>query len=191
MKAKGLCNVAVVLVLGIYGLGVARGQAQTQAPKPSGDVWTGIPTPPPGGPYPKVVVLKDLPPPKPGAPRTKPRSIDHRPIVPEQVKEEARRRAMELRAKTPPEELPKPPLPQQPNAPAAVQAPSSTSSAMVSPNTPTQSTAFIPPTTASEDATCNSNIIPSDMAISASRSFVVQVTNSCTDAAYCDRDSLK
>src|SRR5438477_13199608 len=32
------------------------------------------------------------------------------------LKEEARRRAMELRAKTPPEDLPKNPLPLQPNA---------------------------------------------------------------------------
>jgi hypothetical protein len=69
----------------------------------------------PGGPYSKVVVLKDLPPPKESGPRTKPRFIPNRFFVSEQAREEAERPGKELRAKTPPEELAKPLLPQQSN----------------------------------------------------------------------------
>ena len=73
----------------------------------------------------------------------------------------------------------KKPAPLTTERPPAAQTPSSSSSATVSRDTPTQSSTFIPPTTASEDATCNSNLTPSDMAIAASPRFVVQVTNSC------------
>src|SRR6266567_4667294 len=105
MKANGLWDVAVVLFFGISGLDVAQGQAQTQAPKPSGDVWTGVPTPPPGGPYPKVVIVKDLPPPSKAVAGQKPQAVPigrgMDPVRYAALKEEARRRAMELRAKTP------------------------------------------------------------------------------------------
>lgn len=107
MKAKPLWSIAAVLFLSIYQPATAQGQ--TEAPKPSGDVWTGVPVSPPGGPYPIVVVVKDLPPPK-ASPDTKPVFVRHFGVKRDPVlEEEALRRANELRAKTPPEELPKPP----------------------------------------------------------------------------------
>jgi hypothetical protein len=45
MKAKVVCIIAVALFLAIYQ--PATTQGQTQLPKPSGDVWVGIPTPRP------------------------------------------------------------------------------------------------------------------------------------------------
>ena|SRR5437773_406737 len=122
MKAKGVWNIAVVLFLGICGLGATQGQ--TQSLKGSANVSRGIVP----GSGPVVVVLKDLPPPKanqkPGQIHFVREGLGTTPERYQQLKAEAARRAMELRTKTPPEELPKPPQ-QPPKDSSATQAPSS------------------------------------------------------------------
>src|SRR5436853_6312055 len=114
-------KVVVAVFLGICAAGAARGQT----PEGRADVWTGVM---PGMRGPFLDVVKDLPPPKEGGPRTKPIAVPQSLGMDldryNALLKEAERRARELRAKTPPEELPKPPVHQQPNGPPAAQAPS-------------------------------------------------------------------